>query len=77
MSLASRARHVKRPSPLGNRPRLFGKLSTVGPMDFTSLQDQMHRANQGVLSPRATTGAYGKPRTKRAPSPTESPAIAA
>jgi hypothetical protein len=58
MSIVSKQRHEKRPTPASGRPRQFGKLSRRVPLNLTAMQDEMHRANKAAPVTK-TRGAFG------------------
>lgn len=56
MSIKSRQRSIKRPSPEGKRPRLRGALSVPVPFSVTEFAKQATSANRR----KSVGGAFGK-----------------
>jgi len=63
MSIASRLRNPKAPSPNRDLPRKLAKDWAPPPFNATDFADKAHRANKRTLVPRGAFG--GKLRSKR------------
>jgi len=62
MSIQSRKRNEKRPTPISGRPRLRGALTKPAPLDITAMQREMHAANAAspIIKPRGAFGGVTK-----------------